>query len=144
MKIYCQVTSEGLVPMYDSDYSEKKKLKVGDRVLCEIKKPRNYEFHKKFFALLRLTFDNLPDCIADALGIYCEDDLLVALKLDIGYAEVATVAGHDIIRTKSISFPAMDNTEFEHFYNNCVSVILGKYLRGTNRQDLLDEINRFR
>lgn len=48
MKIYCRVTDLGLVPMYDSDYEEKKRLKVGDTVLCDIKKPRNYEFHKKF------------------------------------------------------------------------------------------------
>ena len=38
MKIYCQVTAQGLVPMYDSDYDEKQRLKVGETVLCEITK----------------------------------------------------------------------------------------------------------
>ena len=35
MKIYCQVTAQGLVPMYDSDYDEKQRLKVGETVLCD-------------------------------------------------------------------------------------------------------------
>ena len=58
MDIYCRVTDIGLVPMYDSDLDEKHRLRIGDNVLCTIKRPRNYEFHKKYFALLRLTVAN--------------------------------------------------------------------------------------
>ena len=61
MDIYCRVTEQGLVPMYDSDLEEKRRLKIGDTVLCKISRPRNYEFHKKFFALVRLTYENLPE-----------------------------------------------------------------------------------
>ena len=32
---------------YTSDYEKIKKIKVGDVLECEIKKPRNYNFHKK-------------------------------------------------------------------------------------------------
>lgn len=55
MDIYCRVTDIGLIPMYDSDLDEKHRLRIGDNVLCTIKRPRNYEFHKKYFSLLRLT-----------------------------------------------------------------------------------------
>ena len=52
--------------MYDSDLDEKHRLRIGDNVLCTIKRPRNYEFHKKYFALLRLTVANLPHLIQGA------------------------------------------------------------------------------
>ena len=60
MDIYCRVTPYGLVPLYDSDHDLKQRLRVGSTVRCRVSLPRNYRFHKKFFALVRLTFDNLP------------------------------------------------------------------------------------
>ena len=52
------------MPLYDSDLDLKRRLKVGSTVRCRVTNPRNYRFHKKFFALVRLTFDNLPDVFA--------------------------------------------------------------------------------
>ena len=43
MKVYCRVTEYGLVPMYDSDYEEKKKLKPGDTVLYENDLPDTFK-----------------------------------------------------------------------------------------------------
>lgn len=143
MKIYCKVTEYGLVPMYDSDLDEKHKLKIGFTVLCDIKKPRNYKFHKKFFALIRLTFDNLPHSLQDALNIYSEADLLLSLKIDLGISSIVSISGRDVYREGSISFAAMDEAEFEGFYNRCVNMILHKYLHGTNQTDLLEEVSRY-
>ena len=144
MKIYCRVTDLGLVPMYDSDYDEKKRLKIGDTVLCDIKKPRNYEFHKKFFALVRLTYDNLPEHLHEALNIYSEEDMRTCLKMDLGLYSIVRLGFREYINPQSISFAAMDETEFERFYHRCIDIILRLYLRGTDRQDLLDEIERFK
>ena len=144
MKIYCKVTSQGLVPMYDSDYDEKQRLKLGETVLCDITKPRNYEFHKKFFALVRMTYQNLPERLHSMLNIRSEDDMLTCLKLDLGLATVIYQGGRHLIKVGSISFASMDETGFETFYRNCIDVILTKYLRGTDRQDLIDEIERFK
>ena len=144
MKIYCQVTAQGLVPMYDSDYDEKQRLKIGEKVLCEVTKPRNYEFHKKFFALVRLAYQNLPERLQSMLNISSEDDMLTCLKLDVGLASIIYQGGRQLIKVGSISFSSMDDTEFETFYQKCVDVILTKYLRGTSRQELIDEIERFK
>ncbi len=144
MKVYCRVTDYGLVPMYDSDYEEKKKLKVGDTVLCDIKRPRNYEFLKKFFALVRLTFDNLPEHLHYALGIYNEEDMLLSLKIDLGLCSTVRYGFREVIKEGSISFASMDESEFERFYNRCVDMILHRYLRGTDRTALLEEIERFK
>lgn len=144
MDIYCQVTDQGLVPMYDSDYDEKRRLRLGDLVLCTVKRPRNYEFHKKFFALVRLCYMNLPEWMEQDLGIHSEEDMLISIKLDLSLAKTIYINGQPVVVPGSISFAAMDNTEFERFYNRCVDLVLNRYLCGTDRQDLLDEIKNFK
>ena len=111
MKIYCRVTDLGLVPMYDSDYEEKKRLKVGDTVLCDIKKPRNYEFHKKFFALVRLTYENLPEHLHSALNIYSEEDMRTCLKMDLGLYTVVRHGFREYINPQSISLSLIHISE---------------------------------
>lgn len=144
MDIYCRVTDIGLVPMYDSDYDEKKRLNVGDTVLCSIKRPRNYEFHKKYFALLRLTVANLPHLIQQQMQIFTEEDLLDCLKIDLGLFTTRLHGGRQIVKTGSISFAKMDNTEFEKFFSRSVDAILRIYLRGTDRQALIEEVENYK
>lgn len=144
MDIYCRVTDIGLVPMYDSDYDEKQRLKVGDTVLCSIKRPRNYEFHKKYFALLRLTVANLPHLIQQQMQIFTEEDLLDCLKIDLGLFTTRWHGGRQIVKTGSISFAKMDNTEFEKFFSRSVDAILRIYLRGTDRQALIEEVENYK
>lgn len=144
MEIYCRVTANGLVPMYDSDLEEKKRLKEGETVLCTIKKPRNYEFHKKFFALIRLTFENLPERIQQSCNIHNEQDMLDCLKLDLGLYNIVYHHHEPFVKLGSISFAKMDETEFQVFYNRCIDIILFNYLRGTDRETLLEEVQQFR
>lgn len=144
MKIYCRVTEQGLVPMYDSDYDEKHRLKVGEDVLCTITRPRNYEFLKKFWALVRLTYENLPERLHRMLDIYSVEDMAVCIKLDLGYANTVWHGARQVVIVGSISFEAMDETEFERFYQRSIDVILEKYLRGSIRQEIIDEVERFK
>lgn len=144
MKIYCQVTAQGLVPMYDSDYEEKKRLREGDRVLCEITRPRNYEFHKKFFALVRLTFQNLPERLNLMFHIHSEEEMLTCLKLDLGYAKTVYHGNRCVVIPQSISFSSMDQDTFEVFYQRSIDVILEKYLTGSTRKEIIDEVENFK
>lgn len=144
MDIYCRVTDIGLVPMYDSDLDEKHRLRIGDNVLCTIKRPRNYEFHKKYFALLRLTVANLPHLIQQQMQIFTEEDLLDCLKIDLGLFTTRWHGGRQIVKTGSISFAKMDNTEFEKFFARSVDAILRIYLRGTDRQALIEEVENYK
>lgn len=144
MDIYCSVTPMGLVPMYDSDFDEKRKLKEGEKVLCHISRPRNYEFHKKFFALVRLTFDNLPERLVQMLSIRNEEDMLDNIKIDLGLFTTQWHGGRQVIKLNSISFAAMEQSEFEEVYNRSITLILSKYLRGTTRKEILEEVERFR
>lgn len=144
MDIYCRVTDIGLIPMYNSDLDEKHRLRIGDNVLCTIKRPRNYEFHKKYWALLRLTVANLPHLIQQQMQIFTEEDLLDCLKIDLGLFTTRWHGGRQIVKTGSISFAKMDNTEFEKFFSRSVDAILRIYLRGTDRQALIEEVENYK
>lgn len=46
------------LPAYPSDYDNAKKFKVGEECNFTYKKIRNTKFHKKYFAMIRMLFDN--------------------------------------------------------------------------------------
>ena len=145
MDIYCKVTPYGLVPLYDSDFDMKKRLKVGSTVKCKVSNPRNYEHHKKFFALVRLTFDNLPSNLAEYFKVHNEEDMLRRFKRDLGYFKTSlNERGEKEIEYQSISFSAMEQHEFERFYNQCIDLVLYKYLKGIDKEDLITEIENFK
>lgn len=145
MDILCKVTPYGLVPLYDSDSDLKKRLRVGSVVKCKVSNPRNYEHHKKFFALLRLTFDNLPSNLAEYWNIRNEEDMLRRFKRDLGYfTSSLNERGEREIEYQSISFAAMEQHEFERFYNQCIDLVLYKYIKGIDKEDLITEIENFK
>ena len=143
MDIFCRVTDMGLVPLDDVDFEAKKRLKIGSNVKCSITQPRNIGFHKKFFALLTLTFDNLPETVQQQTNIYSIEAMLTAIKIDLGYFDIVNVNGNNVVKLRSISFSQMDETQFERFYDLSVTTILNNYLVGTNRNDLLQEVKEF-
>ena len=143
MDIYVSNQPQGLVPLYDSDLENKQRLKMGQVYLVKVSKPRNIKFHKKFFALLRLVFDNLPESIQKQTGINSVDDLLLCLKYELGYCEEVTINGSTFVKTKSISFASMDEVEFEKFFDKCLQVITTTYL-GIDEEDILEEIERYK
>lgn len=145
MDILCKVTPYGLVPLYDSDYDLKKRLRVGSVVKCKVSNPRNYEHHKKFFALVRLTFDNLPSNLAEHWRVHNEEDMLRRFKRDLGYyTSNLNERGEREIEYQSISFSAMEQHEFDRFYNQCIDLVLYKYIKGIDKQDLITEIENFK
>ncbi|MDD6007622.1 MAG: DUF1367 family protein [Bacteroidales bacterium] len=145
MEIICKVTPYGLVPLYDSDYDAKKRLRLGAVVKCRVSNPRNYEHHKKFFALLRLTFDNLPAHLAEKWNIHNETDMLRRFKRDLGYySSAVNEYGEREIEYQSISFACMEQMEFERFYSQCIDLVLHFYLKGVDEEDLINEIENFK
>lgn len=145
MDIFCKVSPYGLVPLYDSDLELKKRLRIGSVVRCKVSNPRNYEHHKKFFALVRLTFENLPAPLVQKWNIRNEQDMLRRFKRDLGYfTNTINEYGEREIEYLSISFAAMQQYEFEQFYNQCIDLVLFKYIRGIDKQDLITEIENFK
>lgn len=140
MEFFCKVTPRGLVPLADADWESKKRLKADSEVLVRVTTPRNIKFHRKFFALLRVTLANLPEEVEQRMHISSVDSLLAAIKIDMGYYDTVKVAGRNVVRLKSISFGKMDGAAFERFYDLAVTDILNNYLQGTARNELLQEV----
>ena len=143
MDFFCRVTENGLVPLDDNDWEVKKQLKLGSDVHVLVAMPRNIKFHRKFFALLNLTLDNLPEVLQNELHIYNIESLLAAIKIDLGYFNTVNVTGRYVVKLRSISFAKMDEAAFEKFYDNAVTNILNNYLKGTDRNQLLQEVQSF-
>ena len=122
-----------LIPVYNSDAKKLKdcKLKEGEIYEVEIKRKRNYEFHKKYFALINLCFDN-QDFFTEF------EDLREYLICKSGYYIKIPTPDGEMIKPKSISFAKMDDIEFNQLYNKTIDTIC-KFLKVEN-EDLMNEI----
>lgn len=143
MKLVCRVTQQGLRPLYGSDYDEHQRLKEGDEVVVEVKRARNVKFHKRYWALLRLTIDNMPE---EALGnyhIHTAEDLNRIVKYFLGYADLVQVGELQYLQERSIAFDKMSESDFETFYNRAVQLIAADFLKGVTGAEIEEEISRF-
>lgn len=142
MKLLVKNTESGLLPCYESDVDERKRLALDEFYWVDIKRARNYEFHKKFFALLKLAFDNLPEGL-DArypnLDAFREDLLLrVGRTRRVlsrqGYVDVAA----------SIAFEKMGQDEFEELYRQVWNEITKNFVElGDTPEEIKEELIRF-
>jgi hypothetical protein len=107
---------------------------VGTVLRVKWSRPRNAGHHRKFFALLNVVFK--------AQSRFATlDDLLDAIKIATGHYTIWRVGDREILRPKSISFAAMDQTAFEQFYERVVALILETILPNVERADLDAEVH---
>ena len=135
MEIWVKNTFRGLIPMYDTDLDNKKKLKIDQDYLVKISMPRNIKFHRKMFALYNLVFSNQE-------RYRVLDDLRRDITIEAGYyRERTNIHGEVIKEAESISFANMDDDVFSDLYNRTLDVIV-KYFH-FDRQSMIDEIEQF-
>jgi len=137
MKFYAQIDFQNkIIPLTDFDYDIFKKIKKNKEISIEIKQERNAKFHRKFFVLLNLVFEN-----QDKTNNI--DDLREDLTIASGYyrEKLNTITGEVEIKPKSISFSQMDNAEFEVFYNSFLDTI-NRYF-GMDKKELLEIIEQY-
>ena len=129
MKIYCKKINGHLVP------ESELKIKEGEWVQVEIKKPRNIYFHRKYFAMLNIVLDNQTK--------YANvNDLLTEIKLRLGhYQEYIDHQGRLIYVPRSISFAAMDDLEFQKFYSKTIRAILANVVK-IDPEELERQVNQ--
>jgi len=134
LKIFCKNTATGLVPLYDSDMNEKRKLKLGEDYECVIKKTRNLQFHKKFFALINLGCDNSPrEMPIDAYRAY--------VTMKAGWVDVYTTDRGKMALPRSIAFDKMDENEFAELYKATIQVIIQDI--GATQQEIEQNLINF-
>ena len=137
MKIQVVKTSNGfLKPAYNSEYNAFSKIKQNEIIEIEYKKTRNIKFHRLFFALMNLAYEN-----QEAYTI------LDVMRKDIikhaGYytERINAITGEITQETNSISFSNMEETEFNKLYEDCKTVIC-QWL-GIDNEMIKEEIERF-
>lgn len=125
------------------------KIKLGDIIRIEYKRPRNQKMHSKYFALLNIAFDafepNTPHN-----GVMVEKNFK-RFRKDIAiqaghYDVVVNLDGELRLEAKSISFGNMEQEDFDDLYNKSVNVILQKVLTSYTRPDLdhvVEQVIRF-
>lgn len=147
MKIHMRKDAGGiLVPVDDEAAAELQKIKTGTVVSVEVKRVRNYQFLKKFFALLNLAFDAWEPAVTEFKGEPIKknfDRFRNDITVLAGYYE-ATVNMRGDVRmvAKSISFGSMDQSEFDKLYSAVIDVILQRILTNYTRDDLDEVIDR--
>lgn len=121
----------------------------GELFTLDAKFPRNYQFHKKLFALLTVGFDAWePDRkryaykgkpIEKNFERFREQVLILAGYYD----QVFSLKGRMEMVAKSISYAAMDDAEFEELYQAVVTVILREVCtRYAGREELDAVVDR--
>jgi hypothetical protein len=135
MQITLIKTLNGFKLAYNSDHELAKKIPLNEPIVYEWKKPRNLKFHKKFFALLNLVFENQEQ--------YNNlDHLRKDLTISAGYYDLRlNIEGLEIREAKSISFAKMTDTEFSDYYNRIIDVVV-KWL-GIDKEDIIQNINQY-
>lgn len=135
MKICLIKTLSGLKPAYTSDHEKLQKIKLNEPYEYEFKQPRNYKFHKKFFALLNMVFDNQE-------RYKNIDHLRKDLIIEAGFYTIRyDFKGVEIYEADSISFASMDENEFSELYSKCIDVIVQYF--NFDKQDIIDHVEQY-
>ena len=121
-----------LKPAYNSDYDKIKKLKFGEEYQCEVLQPRNIKFHRKFFALINMVFDNQEQ-------YKNSDRLRKDLIIEAGfYDEWIDIHGEIKREAKSISFGNMSEEEFEKLYSAVIDEVVKHF--HFDREDIIENL----
>lgn len=144
MKVNLLNTAHGLVPEYDDDFQEKKKLIVGEVYTVEVQKPRNPEFHRKYFALINCSFDKLNKK-QSAFFDNNKETYRKSLELSAGYStRVFSFPLSEWIDTpRSISLEKMNEDDFLDLYNKVMNIIFTSVLKNLSEEEFRKSLAHF-
>ncbi len=125
-----------LVPA-DQDSEERlTKVKMGDTHSYKIKKIRCYKFHKKYFGMIKLVYENQEK-------YKNQNAMRYALQMQAGYFEpITTLKGEVVYIPTKIDFDSMDEVEFGELYNGVLNGIL-KYMMVGSTQEEIERVLQF-
>lgn len=105
--------------------------------MVEVRKARNVQHFRKFYALMTLVFQNQERYTS-------LDELVDVVKIYVGWCDIMeTASGEKVYRPRSLSFSRMDQIEFDGFYGRVIDMILTRFLPTVTREDLERELLEF-
>lgn len=144
MKLHLLNTSSGLIPMYDYDFDEKKKLKIGEVYQVEIKLARNYEFLRKYFALINCAWEYQNEKV-QAHFKDSKDKFRESVQIAAGYTETFYSIDKKewLEKAKSISFESMKEEDFIDLYESVKDILFKIFLKNISEEEFMNNLINF-
>jgi hypothetical protein len=135
MKILCKKGLRGLEPFDDAAVETLKRFKLGESMWVEVRKARNVKFHRMYFGLLNLTYDNQSNYTSF-------EHFRKAVQIAAGHVEeLITLDGEVLLQPKSIAFDQLDELGFHAVFSETMKVC-AKLLGDLDLHDLEMEVLR--
>ena len=137
MKLFLKKNINGtLEGVFEKDRLVIEKWPVDYEVEIETKRPRNYQFHKLFFAGL------LPYIFANQNRFDNMEHMRKWITVSTGYCKtLITPDGKVVYDADSISFAKMDEISFDKFYNDVIDFCLKEHLLPQNYT--IDQVKKY-
>jgi len=140
MKLHLKKIDNYLIPDDQESAAYLFQCKQGSVLAADVKKPRNYEFHKKYFSLLDYAFDCWEPEPIEYKGMVIQKNqtkFRKDIQIAAGYGEATyNLKGEIQYVSKSIKFGKMEEEEFEKLYSSVINVILDYIFTNYTRDDL--------
>lgn len=136
MKAFFSISQNKLLLPHNEETREYvSKLQVGTVISADIKKARNYENHKRFFAFIKITFD-MQEFFTEI------EAYRYWLTMKCGWFDtIVAPNGFTIFKAKSISFESMDEIEFNKLFSSAIDVFLESFGKDVSYDDLLQAVS---
>ena len=136
-----------LHPASDSDREILKKFKTGETVRVKVTRVRNYQFHRKWWALVSFAFDywnpEEENMVGEKNLERFRKDIIILSGFHDSYIRLD---GSTRIEPKSISFASMSEDEFEDLYGKSIDVIVKyvlKHYTGDMLRSVMEQVEDF-
>ncbi len=135
-----------LHPASDHDRLLLDKIKSGTAVRIQYKKVRNYQHHKKFFALIEYLYDIWAppeNHVGEKNRDQFREDIIILAGF---YDRYVRVDGSTRIKAKSMSFGSMDQNTFDDLYSAVIDAgvkHICKNYTGESLREVLQQVEEF-
>jgi hypothetical protein len=109
------------------------KIKLGDIVTVEVRKPRCLSHHRLYWALCQIVAANME-------GDYDAEVVSDVIKVRAGHVTPVKTARGELFLPKSISFSNMDQVAFRDFFDRALRVVVTDIIPGLNSDVLRAEV----
>lgn len=144
MKLLLLNTPTGLKPLYDADFDEKRKLRLGEVYSAEVKLARNIQFHRKYFALINTAWEYLNEATTAHFGGNIEA-FRKCVEVAAGHCDrVYHLASKSWLEVpKSIAFDKMDEAAFGDLYERVKDVLFRVFLKDIDEKEFIQIVETF-
>jgi hypothetical protein len=125
MEIILEKVNGVLRPINDCERKKLDAVKAGVGVRVKLTRVRNYQFLKKYFALLNLAYDYWTPDEGNQVAVKNFERFRKDIIILAGFYEsYVRVDGSTRIEPKSISFGSMNEDEFAELYTKTIDAII--------------------